>query len=264
MQNFGINFKDFFETYFAENDEAFLTNLGEIISEKDDSKEIAALADWSFRNYIIDALTIALELNNEKICNDFIDMLQGASRTSEREYERRDREYLPPPPTPPAAARRAESAYPPPARGYEEPYAQPARGREDPYAPQRGYEEPYTPPARGREDPYAQRGYEEPARGREDPYAPQRGYDDPYAQPAMGHEDPYGPMSRRGADVSQGVPPLPRPAREELLSPGYRGMPEIREIRDLKKMSMFSSKDDSGDEEDPPPDGQGREYKFEK
>jgi hypothetical protein len=230
MQNFGFNFKEFFDTYFAENDEAFLTNLGEIISEKDDSKEIAALADWSFRNYIIDALTIALELNNERIYNDVMDMLQ--SRAPAGRNDRREVSPLPPPPV--ATARRTEEPYSPP------------RVREDPYAHSpRGYEDPYTQPQRGYEDPHTQ---------------PQRGYEDPHRQIGRGHEDPYGPISRRGPEPSYGVPPLPRGVREEQpparlpdespLSSGYRGMPEIQEIRDLKKMAMFASQDDSNDEED--------------
>ncbi len=77
MGQFGLDFKSFFDEYFQKNDEAFLANLSEIISEKDDSREIAALADWSFRNYIIEAVTAALELNNKKILRDILTLIES-------------------------------------------------------------------------------------------------------------------------------------------------------------------------------------------
>ncbi|MDQ7826802.1 MAG: hypothetical protein RDV48_28650 [Candidatus Eremiobacteraeota bacterium] len=77
MAGFGLDFKSFFDDYFRRNDEKFLAELGEVINERDDSREIAALADWSFRNYVIEALVKALEANNEKIYRDFADLLSG-------------------------------------------------------------------------------------------------------------------------------------------------------------------------------------------
>lgn len=86
MPQFGINFREFFSRYFADHDDTFLSNLGEMISEDADPREIAALADWHFRNYIIEAVTIAMQLNNEKIYNDITALLEERKYREPAQY----------------------------------------------------------------------------------------------------------------------------------------------------------------------------------
>ncbi|MGV8121937.1 MAG: hypothetical protein AB2L14_19435 [Candidatus Xenobiia bacterium LiM19] len=86
MPQFGINFREFFGRYFADHDDTFLSNLGEMISEDADPREIAALADWHFRNYIIEAVTIAMQLNNEKIYNDVTALLEEKGYREPAQY----------------------------------------------------------------------------------------------------------------------------------------------------------------------------------
>lgn len=89
MKKIGIDFRSFFEDYFQKHDESFLINLGETIKGKEDPKEIAALADWSFRNYMVESVSVALELNNEKIHNDINDLIEkNISGFIKSEHER--------------------------------------------------------------------------------------------------------------------------------------------------------------------------------
>gem|GEM_PF-2407925 len=169
MPQFGINFREFFSRYFADHDDTFLSNLGEMISEDADPREIAALADWHFRNYIIEAVTIAMQLNNEKIYNDVMTLLEE-KEGSKKADSGRERMHSAPEYREPAryrAPEEHESAGPPfPSRqdGSPRPFQdQPAMGGaqgrrvDDPSefmssGPRRGYESPLY--AKGRPPEY--------------------------------------------------------------------------------------------------------------
>ncbi len=217
---FGLNFQEFFDTYFNDHDEAFLSNLGEIISEKDDSREIAALADWSFRNYVIDAVTIALQLNNEKIYNDIMALLEERKPAGTR-----DRELPPPPRTSPVF--REESFAPPVEK------ADMRKHFED-----RPFPGGFSHGA----------GEERPGPSIPGKTSTPRAEDYPPVDPRVFQEKPI----LRGYTSG----PAPGPAQGGDV---MKGMPELRELRDMKKMAHFTEKspdeenEEPGREEPPPP-----------
>jgi len=208
MPQFGINFREFFSRYFADHDDTFLSNLGEMISEDADPREIAALADWHFRNYIIEAVTIAMQLNNEKIYNDVMAMLE------ERDYNLR-----------------ADSGR---ERVSRSPEFRETAGYRAPEEPETGGM-PYTPthmdkPPRPYQDLPVMGGTQ--GKRLDDPsslmgFGPQRGFES--HQQGRGRQSEYDEM------------------------PSYGGVPDVRGLRDMRKMA------DSGGFSEPASDLDGEE-----
>lgn len=97
MQEFDV--RTFLREYFEKNDDAFMNRLDEVIGSSEDPVEISALADWVFRNYIVEAFSEALEENNRNIYQNMERMIRESVLSDGASINDKDKKFsFPSPP----------------------------------------------------------------------------------------------------------------------------------------------------------------------